>query len=351
MDKLELTEDERRALREQHRRSPRAKAADRIKAILLLSQGYTRKQVAEILLRDEETISAWRERYLSRKSLEEWLQDDYQGYSGKLNAEQEKAVETFVEENLVQDARQVVDFIQEQFGIEYQVTGIHALLRRLGFSYKQTTLFPSKMNPEEQKGWQTIFDEARKNINGVVLYMDGVHPQHNSCTGKAWIRRGEQKFVPSNTGRKRLNINGAYNVDTQEIVTHFCETINAQTTIELFTKIEAAYPMATSIYLVCDNASYYRNEIIETHLSCPPNGGNGSRIKLVFLPTYSPNLNLIERVWKFMKKKVIKNKYYPKFKEFQKAVGDFFDNLAQYADELKRFVGTKPHFFHPVLAA
>lgn len=338
MEKLELTEEERRALREQHRRSPRAKAADRIKAILLLSQGYTRREVAAILLRDEETISQWRERYVNRKSLEEWLLDDYQGYGGKLNIEQEQAVEKFVEENLVQDAREVADFMQEQFGIEYQVSGIHALLHRLGFSYKQTTHFPSKMNPEEQQGWQTIFENALKDIDGVVLYMDGVHPQHNSGSGKAWIKTGQEKFIPSNTGRKRLNINGAYNVETQEIITHFCDTINAQTTIELFTKIEAQYPLCESIYLVCDNAPYYRNEMIETHLK-------DSRIKLVFLPTYSPNLNLIERLWKFMKKKVIRNSYYPKFKDFQKAVLDFFDNLPQYADELKRFVGTKPHFF------
>lgn len=303
-----------------------------------MSQGYTRREVAAILLRDEETIGQWQERYVKRKSLEEWLLDDYQGYGGKLSLEQERAVENFVKENLVQDARQVVDFIQEQFGIEYQVSGIHALLHRLGFSYKQTTRFPSKMNPEEQKGWQAIFEEALKDINGVVLYMDGVHPQHNSGMGKAWIKTGQEKFIPSNTGRKRLNINGAYNVETQEIVTHLCDTINAQTTIELFTKIEAKYPLSESIYLVCDNAAYYRNEMIETHL-------NGSRIKLVFLPTYSPNLNLIERLWKFMKKKVIRNSYYPKFKDFQKAVLDFFDNLPQYADELRRFVGTKPHFF------
>lgn len=341
MKQLELSEEDKKALRDQHRRSPRAKAADRIKAILLLSQGYTRKQVAEILLRDEETIGTWRDGYLNCKNLEEWLQDDYQGYGGKLKTEQVKAVEAFVEENLIQDARQVADFIQEQYGIEYQVSGIHALLHRLGFSYKQTTLFPSKMDPQAQQGWQAIFEEALKNIQGVVLYMDGVHPQHNTQASKAWIKTGQQKFIPSNTGRSRLNINGAYNAQTQEMVTHFCDTINTQSTLELFAKIEAHYPMAESIYLICDNAKYYRNTLIESQLA-------DSRIKLVFLPTYSPNLNLIERVWKFLRKKVIKNHYYPKFKEFEKSVRQFFDNIGQYADELKRFVGTKPHLFSPI---
>jgi len=68
MKQLELSEEDKKALRDQHRRSPRAKAADRIKAILLLSQGYTRKQVAEILLRDEETIGTWRDGYSHSKN-------------------------------------------------------------------------------------------------------------------------------------------------------------------------------------------------------------------------------------------------------------------------------------------
>ena len=344
MNKLELTEEEKQELRVQHRRSPRAKAADRIKAILLLAEGYTRKQVAEILLRDEETIGTWKEGYLKRKSLEVWLQDDYSGYGGKLNDEQLQTVDAFVQEDLVQDARQVIDFIQEQFGIEYQATGIHALLHRLGFSYKQTTLFPAKMDSELQMGWQTIFEEGLKSVNGTVFYMDGVHPQHNTRVSKAWIKTGQQKFIPSNTGRSRLNINGAYNAETQEIVTHFCDSINAQTTIELFAKVEAQYPLAESIYIVSDNAPYYRNKLIESHL-------RDSRIKLVFLPPYSPNLNLIERVWKFMKKKVINSTYYPQFKEFEKAIHEFFDRIGQYADELKRFVGEKPHFFSSVAVA
>jgi transposase len=344
MNKIELTEAEKQELRAQHRRSPRAKAADRIKAILLLAEGYTRKQVAEILLRDEETIGSWKDGYLKRKDLEEWLQDDYPGYAGKLNDEQRQSVDVFVQENLVQDARQVIDFIQEQFGIEYQATGIHALLHRLGFSYKQTTLFPSKMDSELQVGWQTIFEEALKSVNGTVLYMDGVHPQHNTRASKAWIKTGQQKLIPSNTGRSRLNINGAYNAETQEIVTHFSDTINAQSTIELFAKVEAQYPLAENIYIVSDNAPYYRNKLIESHL-------RDSRIKLVFLPPYSPNLNLIERVWKFMKKKVINSTYYPKFKAFEKAIRQFFDRIGQYADELKRFVGTKPHFFSSIVVA
>ena len=61
---------------------------------------------------------------------------------------------------------------------------------------------------------------------------------------------------------------------------------------------------------------------------------NSDKLEFVYLPPYSPNLNLIERLWKFMKKKVLRNKYYPTFLDFKDAIGDFFLKLPQYSDEL-----------------
>jgi hypothetical protein len=69
------------------------------------------------------------------------------------------------------------------------------------------------------------------------------------------------------------------------------------------------------------------------------------KIKIIYLPPYSPNLNLIERLWKFMRKKVINTKYCDKFADFRKAIKDFFDNIDGYADELSKFIGTKFHLF------
>ncbi len=69
------------------------------------------------------------------------------------------------------------------------------------------------------------------------------------------------------------------------------------------------------------------------------------KIKIIHLPIYLPNLNLIERLWKFMRKKVINTKYYDKFADFRKAIEDFFDNIDGYADELSKFLSTKFHLF------
>ncbi len=63
-----------------------------------------------------------------------------------------------------------------------------------------------------------------------------------------------------------------------------------------------------------------------------------SKITLIFLPAYSPNLNLIERLWKFMKKIVINNKYYEKPKEFRRKLLDFFENIQIYKKELESLI-------------
>ena len=160
-----------------------------------------------------------------------------------------------------------------------------------------------------------------------LLFMDGVHPQHNPVSSYAWILKGQEKEVPTNTGRKRININGALNIKNYDTIAREDEPINAQSTIELLKQIEDAYPTAPNIYIIADNARYYRAQMVGEFLK-------KSRIQFKFLPPYSPNLNLIERLWKFLKKKVINNCYYESYDVFKNTVMGFFENIANYHDEL-----------------
>jgi hypothetical protein len=115
------------------------------------------------------------------------------------------------------------------------------------------------------------------------------------------IEKGQEKEVLSNTGRARVNINGAIHpAKPTEIVTNDCETINAVTTLVWLKMIEERFPKMKTIYLYVDNARYYRSKLVREYLE-------KSRIKMIFLPSYSPNLNPIERLWKFLKKEVIKS--------------------------------------------
>lgn len=82
---------------------------------------------------------------------------------------------------------------------------------------------------------------------------------------------------------------------------------------------------------MCDNARYYRCHLVDAFLT-------GSKIKPLFLPSYSPNLNLIERLWKYFRKCVLYNSYYEKFEQFKAACEGFFANLATHANALRRLL-------------
>lgn len=316
------------------------KTALRIRVILALDKGYSSSEVAALFLLDESTVRKWRNKFRNRKTLTDWLSTDVRGYCGKLTKEQKAAISSFVETETITDCKEVMVFVKDKFGVEYTINGIAKLLHRLGFVYKQTTLVPGKLDEEAQRAWLKSYEKLKTKLpeNEVILFGDGVHPSHNVHATKAWIRRGKQKRVPTNTGRKRLNINGALNIENMESVVHYADTLNAQTTMELFDKIQAVYPDKKKIHLIVDNARYYKNKELQAYLR-----KRKCRIKILWLPPYSPNLNFIERLWHFMKKYIIGIKRRQTFKEFEQDIRDFFDNFKDYEEQLRQFIGTKLH--------
>lgn len=337
---LTITPEERAQLETLARTVKDVKTAIRIRVILALDKGYRPSEVAALFLLDEDTVTKWRNKFQKRKLFTDWLATNHYGGMGKLTPEQEEAVEHYVTTDLITDAKQVVIFIKERYGIVYTVDGTTKLLHRLGFVYKQTTLIPGKLDEKAQAKCKKEYERLRDNLpeDEVILFGDGVHPSHNVHATKAWIKKGESKQVPTNTGRKRLNINGVLDIEKMETVVHFAETLNTQTTRELFDKIQAAYPDKKKIYLIVDNARYYKNKELRTYLR-----KRRCRIKIHFLPPYSPNLNLIERLWHFMKKYIIGTKRRQTFKEFEQDIADFFGHFKDYEIQLRQFIGTEMH--------
>jgi transposase len=125
------------------------------------------------------------------------------------------------------------------------------------------------------------------------------------CVTRVWIK------APS--GRQRFNVFGALNAMTQEVITVVNATyINSRCVCELLDKRVALTPQG-SITVVLDNARYQRCALVQTHAA-------QRHIELLFLPAYSPNLNLIERLWKFVKKQCLYAKHYPDFGTFTNAI-------------------------------
>jgi len=302
------------------------------------ADGYSTKEIAEVLLLDDDTIHQWLDYFLKRKTVNDWLGYRYISYSGKLTDSEQQQVKEYVTNNVISDSKQVILFIKKSFDKHYSLSGIVDLLNRLGFVYKKTTLVPSKYDPIRQAEFKEDYEllEANLGEREAILFMDGVHPQHNTTCTNAWILKGETKEIKSNTGRQRVNLNGLYNPHTQETITHESTTINAEAIIDSLKKAEAFYKDKDTIYVIEDNAKYYRSKLVTEYLET-------SKCIFIFLPPYSPNLNLIERLWKFMRKKIINNQYYEKFAVFRKEIDSFLDGLPNQRDELRQFIGTKLH--------
>lgn len=158
-----------------------------------------------------------------------------------------------------------------------------------------------------------------------------MHQTHNNENGYLWQIRGKNgtKKVKSNTGRRRLNILGAINLVDLEIVPFLTEENCDKETIKAYLgEVKRVYKKADKITIFLDNARYQRNFEVQEY-------AEELGIKLHFMPPYSPNLCLIERLWKFFKKKVIKNQYYESFDDFYHFVSKFFQDWHLWKIELR----------------
>jgi transposase len=229
------------------------------------------------------------------------------------------------------DSKSVACWIKKALGVDYAPEGVVDLLNRIDFTYKKTKEVPCGCDIEEQQVFVKELSELFESMDAssIVYYADGVHPTHNSRSTYAWIEKGEELEQSTVSGRDRVNINGLVNAkDVTDVIALDCERINAQSTKDLYQLALEKHPQAGQIYIVSDNARYYRNKELSEWIK-------RTKITHIFLPAYSPNLNLIERLWRFLRKKVINTHFYRTKELFRKAILDFFENIAGYKPELE----------------
>ncbi len=324
-----LTQKEREKIKRLHRGCSERRFADKLKSLLLLDKGFSCIEVGEILLLDDDTIRKYRNQYLNRGA-ESMLSDNNKGTLSKLNESQINELEQHLDQNTYSSTKGIIAWIKECFGIIYTTNGINSLLKRLGFVYKKPVLTPCKADVKKQGEFITQYQKLKDGLGekDQIYFMDGVHPQHNSIAGYGWIKRGKTKQLKTNNGRKRTNINGALNLKTKQVIYVEDERINSQTMIALLQLI-LANQKEGKIHIVLDNARYYHSKLVKDFLA------NNERICLHFLPPYSPNLNIIERLWHILKKVVVYNKFYLRFQDFSKAVNNFFENKIWLNEEFE----------------
>jgi len=309
-----LTPEERESLQAKHRLEKDRRICDRIKAILLYDEGWSYEEIAHALLLSSQGIRGHVSEYQNSKK----LSPESKGSVEKLGFHEAKELLEHLEKHTYLYVKDITVYVRFRFKIDYTVPGMTHWLKRHGFSYKKPALVPGKANRKEQEEWIEKYKSLKNSLSEdeTICFIDGVHPTHNVQLAYGWIRKGQRKEIPSNTGRSRINLSGMIDIVSHHIIAQEDTTLNAWATIKFFQKIEEAYPEKNKIHVFCDNARYYKNKEVSNHLKC-------SKIELHFLPPYSPNLNPIERLWKWMKEKILYNAYYQEFEGFRNAVLGF----------------------------
>lgn len=335
--KLNLTENQIAEIQGLHRKCSVKRYADKLKALLLLNNGFSCMEVGVILLLDDDTIRKYRNQYLAEgaKSL---LSDNNNGTQPLLSMKQLDELDKHLKENVYADSKGIKNWVAQKFNIKYTTNGILALLKRLGYVYKKPVLTPCKADIQKQKDFVC---EYRKLKNGLsekdqIYFVDGVHPQHNTIADYGWIKRGETKHLKTNNGRQRVNINGAINLESKQVIHVEDDRINAQTMIALLEQILKKQKEG-KIHIILDNARYYHAMLVKDFLD------ENHRIVFHFLPPYSPNLNIIERLWRILKKEVVYNRFYLRFCDFEKAVDKFFDDKVWTNNEFENILTDNFH--------
>lgn len=334
MEKNTLSRAETAALKHAHRQAKSRKQADRIKTVLCLNEGLSYLEVAKLLLLDDATVRRY-ERCYKEKGLEGLLEGHYHGREALLTEEQKAEIAEYVDTHHIARKSQVQKYIHDKYGIRYSLENVRLLLLKLGFSYRKPQLRPAKLNVQQQEGHKQRYQEMKDRLdkeNAALYFSDAVHPTMDSKPAYGWMRRGKPKTLLTSGSRKRVNIQGAIDIQNEDSITLSAETINADSTILLLSKIRDKNLHRDKIYVILDNAKVHHAKKVKAWLTQNP------KMELVFLPPYSPNLNPIERLWRFMHKKVLDNRCFEDFEDFKKHILKFFRRLHLEWDELRSLV-------------
>src|SRR4051812_7468059 len=331
MKTIRLTPQQRKDVGERRRHAPDRRIYQRLSAVLWSDDGRSREEVADLLGVSTRQVGQWL-RIFRNKGLDQLCTLHYQGDPGRLGPAQVKRLKQEIAKGVFHNAEQVRTWVEATFGVAYSISGIKGLLRRAGASYHKVSGFFWKADVEEQKRFVRKYRRHKREAGpGTRRYfVDACHPVWGvDLLYSCWLLVGQRVYVGVGNGRKRLNILGAYCPDDHDYVDLRLtrENVTGEQFVRLLEALRARHPDTARFILYLDNARYYGKPCVKAWLAAH------REFRLVPVPAYSPNLNLIERLWKFLRRKAL-SRWLKTFEEMQAAVAGVLDHLGDYRDEL-----------------
>lgn len=312
-----LSEAQKQELETLHRRERDKRVCDRIKAVLLKSEGWSNRAIAQALRVREETVG----QHLSDWLELEKLKPENGGSKSKLNANQSAELEAHLGTKLYVYVTDICAYVAEIFGVSYTVSGMTKWLKQHGFSYKRPKEVPAKADTQKQEEFIEKYLELVDSTpqEEPIVFMDSTHPTMATKVDYGWIKKGTNKPLSQTASRTRVNIMGAVELTEMRVTSCCPEYVNADTTVAFFHQLKAAYPVASKIHIILDQSGYHKSKLVQQAAA-------EMNIDLHYLPPYSPNLNPIERLWKVMNEQVRNNVFFSSAKQFRETISDFFEH-------------------------
>lgn len=320
MIELNLTETQLDELHQEASHNPCARARRKCWVVYLRGKGFACREIADLVRVDTDTVTGYVRKYLDG-GLSGLLAEHYRKPSGRLDDQVERLKEVF-EKQPPHTVNQAIERIEQETGVRLKHSACRAFLRKLGMRFRRCGLVPGKAqdDAEQCRAQQEFHDqklqpslEEAKQGRSTVLFVDAAHFVMGAFLGMLWCF--VRQLLPSSSGRKRHNVLGAYDPVRHEVVTLSNDTvINQATFCALLDRIAAHYAgTGLPITLVLDNARYQKCQSVFEKAAA-------LGIELLYLPAYSPNLNLIERLWRFVKKQVLYSTHYDTFAHFKESI-------------------------------
>lgn len=312
-----LTLEEREHLEDLLRRSKDVLERNRLCVILGYDEGITKISLAKTLRISPHTVDAYLREYKSKNKTSNKPRG---GSDSKLCDEQKLTLLRHLQETTYLKVQAICAYVTKAFGIHYTRTGMRDWLIREGFVYKRPQKVPAKLDLEKQRAFITHYRALKDSLKAdeEIYFVDAAHPEYQSQSICGWIRKGEKKTLQTTAKQTRMHIAGALSLDGMKIFTQEYKTINELAMLDFFLKLQEQ-SKSRVIHVILDNATAHKNQLIRTAFA-------HSKIKFHYLPSYSPNLNPIERLWKLMRECVHYNRYYDSFTQFCSHTREFLHN-------------------------
>lgn len=312
---LELSTAQKKALETQHRVERDGRVRDRIKAVLLKSEGWTNEAIGQALRIHPETVAE----HLRDWAREEKLKPENGGSQSHLNEQQTRSLEQHLQDNTYLNVSDICGYVAQTWQVIYTVSGMTKWLQTHDFRYKQPKGTPAKADLCQQEAFIETYLQLVANTpaNEAILFIDAVHPTMATKISYGWIKKGVNKPIATTASRTRVNIIGAIELKTMAVTNEFVETVNADSIKSFFEKLRKTYPQAEKLHIILDQSGYHRSHAVKEAALV-------YNIELHYLPPYSPNLNPIERLWKVMNEQVRNNVVFESAQAFREQLALFF---------------------------